>query len=35
MDFKINYVLGPDWTYTITKHLWNGDSCIEHVIVKK
>lgn len=35
MRFKINYFLGEEWDYETTKHLWNGDECIEHIIYKK
>lgn len=35
MNFKVQYILGPEWTYKTTKHLWNGDACTEHVIYKK
>lgn len=32
MKFKVNFFLGPDWTYTTTKHIWKGDTYTEHVI---
>lgn len=35
MDFKVVHVLGPDWTWRTTKHLWRGDDCTEHVIEKQ
>jgi hypothetical protein len=35
MRFKVNYLLGEDWDYKTTKHLWNGDDCTEHVIYRK
>lgn len=35
IPFKIAYILGDDWTYKTTKHLWNGDEYTEHVITKK
>lgn len=34
MRFKVFYLLGEDWKYSTTKHLWNGDDCTEHVIEK-
>lgn len=34
MNFKVKYLLGPDWNYKTTKHLWHGDSCTQHVIYK-
>lgn len=34
MSFKLSYLLGDDWRYTTTKHLWRGDSYTEHVIEK-
>jgi len=35
MNFKVQYILGSEWDYKTTKHLWNGDACTEHVIYKK
>ena len=35
MNFKLKYLLGDDWEYKMTKHLWNGNDCIEHYIYKK
>ncbi len=35
ISFKVNYILGNNWTYKTTKHLWNGDPFTEHVIEKK
>src|SRR3989338_2215895 len=32
--FKVEYVLGNEWTYHTTKHLWKGDPFTEHVIEK-
>lgn len=32
--FKVKYILGDDWNYKNTTHLWNGDSCTEFVISK-
>ena len=34
LRFKIEYVLGDDWDYCTTKHLWNSDPFTEHVIEK-
>jgi hypothetical protein len=34
MDFKVDYLLGMDWTYCTTKHLWDGDSFTEHLITR-
>ena len=35
LRFKVEYLLGQDWTYKTTKHFWKGDPCTEHVIEKK
>ncbi|MBS3051410.1 MAG: hypothetical protein J4400_04645 [Candidatus Aenigmarchaeota archaeon] len=35
MKFKVEFLLGKDWSYRTTKHLWNGDAYTEHVIEKK
>ncbi len=35
MNFKVQYILGSEWDYKTTKHLWNGDAYTEHVIYKK
>jgi hypothetical protein len=35
MDFKVRYLLGEDWTYKTTKHLWDGDEFTEHIITKQ
>ena len=32
--FKVKYILGNEWRYKNTTHLWNGDSCTEFVIFK-
>lgn len=32
LPFKINYFLGPRWTYSTPKHLWEGAPYTEHVI---
>lgn len=34
MNFKVSHLLGDDWKYVTTKHLWNGDDCTQHVISK-
>ena len=35
MKFKVEFLLGKEWSYTTTKHMWNGDSFTEHVIEKR
>lgn len=35
MGFKISYLLGDDWIYKTTKHLWKGDEFTEHMITRK
>lgn len=34
MNFKVRHLLGDDWRYKTTKHLWNGDDCTQHVIAQ-
>jgi len=34
MAFKLEYLLGSDWHYKTTKHVWDGDRYTEHVIEK-
>lgn len=34
MNFKIQYILGSDWSYKTTQHIWNGNDYTEHVIYK-
>jgi len=34
MTFKVRYLLGKDWVYKTTKHLWDGDEFTEHIIIK-
>jgi len=34
MDFKVEYLLEKEWSYTTTKHLWDGNEYTEHVITK-
>lgn len=35
MNFKIKYLLGDNWHYKTTKHIWNGDAYTEHQIYLK
>jgi hypothetical protein len=35
MNFKLDYILGDDWYYDMTKHFWLGDDCIEHHFYRK
>lgn len=35
LNFKVQYILGSEWDYKTTKHLWDGSSYTEHVIYKK
>jgi hypothetical protein len=35
MAFKVRYLLGSDWGYTTTRHIWNGDGFTEHVIKRQ
>lgn len=35
MNFKVKHLLGHNWEYRTTKHLWNGDECTQHHIFKK
>ncbi len=32
--FKVRYLLGENWAYKTTKHIWEGDEFTEHVITK-
>lgn len=34
MQFKVRYLLGTQWDYRTTKHLWRRQSCTEFVIQK-
>lgn len=34
LNFKINYLLGPEWVYNTNKHIWLGDKYSEHVITR-
>ena len=35
MRFKVNYILGSNWDYKTTKHIWDGDEYTEHQIYKQ
>jgi hypothetical protein len=35
MKFKVDYLLGSDWSYSTTKHFWKSDKFSEHVISRK
>lgn len=35
LNFKVKYILGDNWDYKTTKHLWLGDKCSEHIITTK
>lgn len=34
MNFKVKNILGGDWDYKTTKHIWLGDDYTEHLIYK-
>jgi hypothetical protein len=34
LRFKVKYLLGDNWTYTTTKHFWDGDPYTEFTITK-
>ena len=34
MSFKVRYLLGENWNYKTTKHIWEGDEFTEFVITK-
>lgn len=34
MAFKVGALLGDNWEYETTKHIWQGDPCTEIVIVR-
>jgi hypothetical protein len=34
MNFKVRHLLGNNWEYETTKHLWNGDPYTQHWIKK-
>jgi len=34
MAFKVKYLLGEDWKYKTTRHVWSGDEFTEYVITK-
>ncbi|MFC2143350.1 hypothetical protein ACFLQN_03040 [Candidatus Aenigmatarchaeota archaeon] len=35
MRFKVNHLLGPDWTYAIPEHIWENGEFTQHVITRK
>ena len=35
MHFKVQYILGQNWDYKTTKHIWSGDDYTEHLVFKK
>jgi hypothetical protein len=35
MDFKVSYLLGANWAWRMTKHLWHGDEYTEYMIEKR
>ncbi len=35
MAFKVRYLLGDDWSYTTTRHIWREGGFTEHVIERK
>ena len=35
MAFKVRYLLGKNWNYKTTKHIWSGNDFTEHIISKK
>lgn len=35
MKFKVEFLLGREWKYETTSHLWSGGRFTEHVITKK
>ncbi len=32
MQFKVGYLLGKNWKYKTTKHLWKGSKFTEHIL---
>ena len=34
INFKVNYLLGENWSYKTTKHIWNGDGLTEFLVYK-
>ncbi len=34
MAFKVKYLLGIEWNYHTTSHIWQGDSFTEHIITR-
>ena len=35
MKFKVEFLLGKEWHYRTTKHIWKGNACTEYVIEKR
>jgi len=35
MKFKVNFFLGPDWSYITREDIWHGDKFTRHVIFQK
>lgn len=35
MNFKVKYILGDDWKFKTTKHLWEGAPFTEHEIYRE
>jgi hypothetical protein len=35
IEFKINFLLGDQWSYHTTQHIWDNAPFTEHVIIKK
>jgi len=35
MQFKVRYLLGKNWHYKTTKHLWKGNRFTEHIIERR
>lgn len=35
LSFKVKYLLGDDWSYNTSRHIWNGDKFIEHIIQRR
>jgi len=35
MKFKVDYLLGSNWNYKTTKHLWKEDEFTEHILARQ
>ncbi|MCX6801062.1 MAG: hypothetical protein NTZ73_02645 [Candidatus Diapherotrites archaeon] len=35
MRFKVNYLLGDDWGYKTTNHIWRGGRFTDHIIERR